>query len=215
MHPWWAWEFFQKHKKKRVSFTATTPLPLYYLLYGPFTCRPGISSPLCGVFLTRINCNVDQNLSRYSEVFHARLRLQRLSIPPQGCTGCIVSVGGQIPNNLAMPLHLNGVKILGTSPPQIDRAEERSVFSSILDDLGVGQAPWRALSSLVRPVSLHTLHLLFISVKMKEVLWLFLNFKCIYLSHWLFCVPQSWWCTSRTRIKESGFAGVCWFGPVE
>lgn len=61
-----------------------------------------------------------------------------------------MSVGGQIPNNLAAPLHLNGVKILGTSPLQIDRAEERSVFSRILDDLGVAQAPWRALSSLVR-----------------------------------------------------------------
>lgn len=70
--------------------------------------------------------------------------------PPQGCSGSIVSVGGQIPNNLAVPLHLSGVKILGTSPLQIDRAEERSVFSSILDDLGVAQAPWRALSSLVR-----------------------------------------------------------------
>lgn len=68
----------------------------------------------------------------------------------QGCSGSIVSVGGQIPNNLAMPLHLNGVKILGTSPLQIDRAEERSVFSSILDNLEVAQAPWRALSSLVR-----------------------------------------------------------------
>ncbi|KAI4874576.1 hypothetical protein NFI96_016355, partial [Prochilodus magdalenae] len=66
----------------------------------------------------------------------------------RACTGCIVSVGGQIPNNLAVPLHLNEVKILGTSPLQIDRAEERSVFSTILDDLGVAQAPWRALSSL-------------------------------------------------------------------
>lgn len=61
-----------------------------------------------------------------------------------------MSVGGQIPNNLAVPLHQNGVKILGTSPLQIDRAEERSVFSGILDDLGVAQAPWKALSSLVR-----------------------------------------------------------------
>lgn len=73
-----------------------------------------------------------------------------LFTPLQGCSGCIVSVGGQIPNNLAVPLHMSGVKILGTSPLQIDRAEERSVFSSILDDLEVAQAPWRALSSLVR-----------------------------------------------------------------
>lgn len=73
-----------------------------------------------------------------------------LFTPLQGCSGCIVSVGGQIPNNLAVPLHMSGVKILGTSPLQIDRAEERSVFSSILDDLEVAQAPWRSLSSLVR-----------------------------------------------------------------
>ncbi|CAB1328699.1 unnamed protein product, partial [Coregonus sp. 'balchen'] len=73
----------------------------------------------------------------------------------QGCTGSIVSVGGQIPNNLAMPLHLNGVNILGTNPLQIDRAEERSVFSTILDELGVAQAPWKALSSLVRHMHTH------------------------------------------------------------
>lgn len=71
-----------------------------------------------------------------------------------------MSVGGQIPNNLAVPLHMNGVKILGTSPLQIDRAEERSVFSSILDDLGVAQAPWRALSSLVRKIPAKSIHVL-------------------------------------------------------
>ena len=62
----------------------------------------------------------------------------------------MISVGGQIPNNLALPLYNNGVKILGTSPLQIDNAEERSVFSAILDEMKIGQAPWRALSSLVR-----------------------------------------------------------------
>ena len=67
----------------------------------------------------------------------------------QGCGGAIISVGGQIPNNLALPLYKRGVKILGTSPVQIDKAEERSVFSAIMDDIGVGQAAWRSLSSLV------------------------------------------------------------------
>ena len=62
----------------------------------------------------------------------------------------MISVGGQIPNNLALPLYKRGVNILGTSPVQIDRAEERSVFSAIMDDIGIGQAPWRSLSSLVR-----------------------------------------------------------------
>ncbi|XP_051762789.1 carbamoyl-phosphate synthase [ammonia], mitochondrial [Ctenopharyngodon idella] len=98
---------------------------------------------------------VSTDFDECDRLYFEELTLERiLDITQQeGCTGCIVSVGGQIPNNLAMPLHLNGVKILGTSPPQIDRAEERSVFSSILDDLGVGQAPWRALSSLEDAVS--------------------------------------------------------------
>ncbi len=61
----------------------------------------------------------------------------------------MVSVGGQIPNNLALPLYKRGVKVLGTNPVMIDKAEARSVFSAILDDIGVGQAPWRSLSSMV------------------------------------------------------------------
>lgn len=67
----------------------------------------------------------------------------------QDSCGVIVSVGGQIPNNLALPLHNHGVSILGTSPLMIDAAENRSTFSAILDDLGIGQPEWSALSSLV------------------------------------------------------------------
>lgn len=68
----------------------------------------------------------------------------------QACGGCIISVGGQIPNNLAVPLYKNGVKIMGTSPLQIDRAEDRSIFSAVLDELKVAQAPWKAVNTLVR-----------------------------------------------------------------
>ncbi len=64
------------------------------------------------------------------------------------CLGVIVSVGGQLPNNLALPLHEAGVKILGTSPLDIDRAEDRHKFSTLLDDLGVDQPPWSEVSSL-------------------------------------------------------------------
>ncbi|XP_031714598.1 carbamoyl-phosphate synthase [ammonia], mitochondrial [Anarrhichthys ocellatus] len=93
---------------------------------------------------------VSTDFDECDRLYFEELTLERiLDISQQeGCSGSIVSVGGQIPNNLAVPLHLNVVKILGTSPLQIDRAEERSVFSSILDDLGVAQAPWRAVSSL-------------------------------------------------------------------
>ncbi|MGH0120625.1 UNVERIFIED_CONTAM: hypothetical protein FKN15_009990 [Acipenser sinensis] len=66
-----------------------------------------------------------------------------LETAKKGCSGSIISVGGQIPNNLAVPLFQNGVNILGTSALQIDRAEERSVFSSILDELTETQCYWR------------------------------------------------------------------------
>ena len=62
--------------------------------------------------------------------------------------GLVVSVGGQIPQNLAMPLHDNGVRVLGTSPTDIDRAEDRHKFSAMLDDLGVDQPAWRELQSV-------------------------------------------------------------------
>ena len=62
--------------------------------------------------------------------------------------GVIVSVGGQIPNNLAMKLHRQAVPILGTSPISIDRAENRNKFSAMLDQLGIDQPAWQELTSL-------------------------------------------------------------------
>ncbi|HOZ15798.1 MAG TPA: carbamoyl-phosphate synthase (glutamine-hydrolyzing) large subunit [Tenuifilaceae bacterium] len=61
--------------------------------------------------------------------------------------GVIVSVGGQIPNNLAMRLHQAGVKILGTSPDSIDKAEDRQKFSEMLDRLEIDQPRWKQLST--------------------------------------------------------------------
>lgn len=61
--------------------------------------------------------------------------------------GVIVSVGGQIPNNLAMKLHRQNVPILGTSPVSIDRAENRHKFSAMLDQLGIDQPRWGELTS--------------------------------------------------------------------
>lgn len=62
--------------------------------------------------------------------------------------GVIVSVGGQIPNNLAMKLHRQSVPVLGTSPISIDRAENRNKFSAMLDRLGIDQPAWQELTSL-------------------------------------------------------------------
>ncbi len=62
--------------------------------------------------------------------------------------GVVVSVGGQIPNNLAMKLHRQQVPILGTSPVSIDRAENRHKFSSMLDQLDIDQPKWKELTSI-------------------------------------------------------------------
>lgn len=64
--------------------------------------------------------------------------------------GIVVSVGGQIANNLALPLHKAGYPILGTPPAQIDRAEDRQKFSAMLNRLGVDQPAWEEITTLAK-----------------------------------------------------------------
>ncbi len=61
--------------------------------------------------------------------------------------GTVVSVGGQIPNNLALRLDQNRVTILGTKATSIDKAEDRHKFSSIVDTLGIDQPKWKELTN--------------------------------------------------------------------
>ena len=61
--------------------------------------------------------------------------------------GIIISMGGQIPNNLAMKLDRQNVPILGTKAQNIDRAEDRHKFSAMLDSMGIDQPRWRELTS--------------------------------------------------------------------
>ncbi|PIR83605.1 carbamoyl phosphate synthase large subunit [Candidatus Kaiserbacteria bacterium CG10_big_fil_rev_8_21_14_0_10_51_14] len=62
--------------------------------------------------------------------------------------GVVISTGGQIPNNLALPLQRNHVKILGTNPANINRAENRHVFSKLLDELDIDQPAWAELTTI-------------------------------------------------------------------
>ncbi len=62
--------------------------------------------------------------------------------------GIILSMGGQIPNNLAMRCDEAGMRILGTSPVSIDQAEDRHKFSKLLEELGIDQPKWKELVSL-------------------------------------------------------------------
>ncbi|NXS14768.1 PYR1 protein, partial [Neodrepanis coruscans] len=68
--------------------------------------------------------------------------------------GVILSMGGQLPNNIAMALHRQQCRILGTSPEAIDSAENRFKFSRLLDSIGISQPLWKELSDMeVGPVT--------------------------------------------------------------
>lgn len=62
--------------------------------------------------------------------------------------GVILSMGGQLPNNIAMALHRQQCRILGTSPEAIDSAENRFKFSRLLDTIGISQPLWKELSDM-------------------------------------------------------------------
>jgi len=66
----------------------------------------------------------------------------------ESSSGVIISMGGQTPNNIAIPLHRQQVRIFGTSPEMIDMAENRYKFSRMLDKIGVDQPMWKELTSL-------------------------------------------------------------------
>ncbi|KAI9802246.1 MAG: argininosuccinate lyase [Sarcosagium campestre] len=67
----------------------------------------------------------------------------------EAASGVVVSVGGQLPQNIALRLQeKGGAKVLGTDPKDIDKAEDRHKFSQILDDIGVDQPAWEELSSV-------------------------------------------------------------------
>ncbi|MBN1232788.1 MAG: carbamoyl-phosphate synthase (glutamine-hydrolyzing) large subunit [Candidatus Coatesbacteria bacterium] len=100
-----------------------------------------------------LNCNPETvstdydicNKLYFEEItFEKVLDIYELESP----TGIIVSMGGQTPNSLALPLYNHGVHILGTSPEDIDRAEDRHKFSNLLDELKIDQPEWKELTSI-------------------------------------------------------------------
>lgn len=98
-----------------------------------------------------INCNPETVSTDYDEfdaLFFEELTFETVreiyrKLDPEGL---ILSMGGQIPNNLAVRLHKAGMRILGTDTASIDRAENRSRFSGMLDELKIKQPEWKALT---------------------------------------------------------------------
>ncbi len=100
-----------------------------------------------------INCNPETVSTDYDicdKLYFDELTFERVMdiFEKEMPLGIIISMGGQIPNNLALPLHNAGVPILGTNPLSIDQAEDRHKFSQLLDKLEVDQPVWRELTSL-------------------------------------------------------------------
>lgn len=94
-----------------------------------------------------VNYNPETVSTDYDEsdrLYFEELSLERVLdiYERETAQGLIVSVGGQIPNNLAVPLEKSGCKILGTAPSSIDQCEDRNKFSALLDDLEVDQPSW-------------------------------------------------------------------------
>ena len=111
-----------------------------------------------------INCNPETVSTDYDmsdKLYFEELTVERILdiYEKENPLGVIASVGGQIPNNLAVKLNGLGVRLLGTSAESIDRAEDRAKFSALLDDLGISQPEWKAFTdsmnsrhSLIRSV---------------------------------------------------------------
>jgi carbamoyl-phosphate synthase/aspartate carbamoyltransferase/dihydroorotase len=106
-----------------------------------------------GKEVVMINCNPETVSTDYDEADH--LYFSEISLETvldiqdvEKASGVIVSVGGQLPNNIAMGLHLQGVRVIGTSAENIDCAENRKKFSRMLDRGGIDQPEWKELESV-------------------------------------------------------------------
>ncbi len=99
-----------------------------------------------------INCNPETVSTDYNSsdrLYFEEMTLERILdiVQHENAIGVIASMGGQLPNKLALPLAGAGVKLLGHRPETIDCAEDRSKFSALLDRLGIEQPRWMAASS--------------------------------------------------------------------
>ena len=138
--------------------------PVMVLGSGPYCIGSSVEFDWCSVGMcttasklghrtVMVNCNPETVSTDYDSndrLYFEELTLERVLdiVDFERPLGVVVSVGGQIPNNLARGLHRCGVRILGTDPDSIDRAENRHRFATLLDELGIVQPPWQELKSI-------------------------------------------------------------------
>lgn len=133
---------------------------------GPYSIGSSVEFDWCAVNTVKtlqtynlptiiINSNpetVSTDYDRSDRLYFEQLTLERVRdiADFENTAGIVISVGGQIANNLALPLHKAGYKILGTSPVSVDRAENRQKFSAMLAQLKIDQPQWSEVSSLAK-----------------------------------------------------------------
>lgn len=106
-----------------------------------------------GIKTVMVNYNPETVSTDYDEadrLYFENIDLERVLdiYDAERSSGVIICMGGQTPNNIALPLHRLNVKILGTSPEMVDNAENRYKFSRMLDQIGVDQPAWKELTSI-------------------------------------------------------------------
>lgn len=133
---------------------------------GPYSIGSSVEFDWCTVNLARqlrlnnkkviiINSNPETVSTDYDEsdrLYFEPLSFERVQdiLDFEQATGVCVSVGGQAANNLALPLYKKGYPILGTSPVDIDRAENREIFSQLLNDKNIDQPRWIKAENLAQ-----------------------------------------------------------------
>ncbi|MEW6610955.1 MAG: carbamoyl-phosphate synthase (glutamine-hydrolyzing) large subunit [Patescibacteria group bacterium] len=138
--------------------------PMIVLGSGPYRIGSSVEFDWCGVNTAKtlrkrkvrtvmVNSNPETVSTDYDmsdRLYFEELTLERvLDICEFECPkGVVVSMGGQVPNNLAIPLARAGIPLLGTSAKNIDRAEDRYKFSALLDRLHIDQPAWKELTTL-------------------------------------------------------------------
>ncbi len=137
--------------------------PLIILGSGPYCIGSSVEFDWCAVNTARtaralgrqvvmINSNPETVSTDYDEsdrLYFEELTLERVRdiADFEGADGIVVSVGGQIANNLALPLARLGYALLGTAAESIDQAEDREKFSSLLNKLNIDQPDWEKVST--------------------------------------------------------------------
>lgn len=138
--------------------------PILVLGSGPYAIGSSVEFDWCAVNTSRsirelgknsilINSNPETVSTDYDEsdrLYFEQLTLERVRdiADFEKAAGIVVSVGGQVANNLALPLAKNGYTLLGTTAQFIDKAEDREKFSALLNELDIDQPEWERVSSL-------------------------------------------------------------------